>query len=89
MDTNNITLTEGQLVKLRNRRFVVNEIDTTPQESGLLTGQSAQHLITLTSVDDDASGEVLRVIWEVEPGTEIIEQERTSQKLCKWKTPLN
>ena len=37
-------------------------------------GQGAQHLVTLTSVEDDALGEELQVIWELEPGTSVIEK---------------
>ena len=33
-----------------------------------------QHLISLNSVEDDALGEELQVIWELEPGAEIIEK---------------
>ncbi len=33
-----------------------------------------QHLVTLTSVEDDALGEELQVIWELEPGARVIEK---------------
>ncbi|NWJ98752.1 MAG: DEAD/DEAH box helicase [Chloroflexi bacterium] len=33
-----------------------------------------QHLVTLSSVDDDAMGEELQVIWEIEPGAKIVEK---------------
>jgi len=31
-------------------------------------GQAPQHLVTLASVEDDALGEELQVVWELEPG---------------------
>ena len=31
----------------------------------------SQHLVTLSSIEGDALGDRLRVIWEVEPGTSI------------------
>lgn len=36
--------------------------------------QRPQHLVSLISIDDDASGEELQVIWEVEPGTRVIDK---------------
>jgi hypothetical protein len=36
--------------------------------------ESPQHLITLSSVEDDALGEELNVIWEMEPGAKIVER---------------
>jgi len=61
----------GQLVSVRNRRFVVTSVagsaDTQP-------GLHAQHLVTLSSVEDDALGEELQAIWELEPGAAILER---------------
>src|SRR5438094_1553596 len=34
----------------------------------------AQHLVSLLSVEDDALGEELQVIWEIEPGALVIEK---------------
>jgi superfamily II DNA or RNA helicase len=34
----------------------------------------SQHLVTLSSVEDDALGEELQVIWEIEPGAEVVEK---------------
>jgi hypothetical protein len=33
-----------------------------------------QHLVSLISVEDDATGEELEVVWEIEPGTSVIER---------------
>lgn len=61
---------QGQLVDVRQRRYVVTGVQkATLPSSPLIQGiQSAQHLVTLTSVEDDALGEELQVIWELEPG---------------------
>src|SRR5207247_5279934 len=37
-------------------------------------GGDAQHLVTLSSVEDDGLGEELQVIWELEPGANAIER---------------
>lgn len=37
-------------------------------------GRPAQHLVSLVSVEDDATGEELSVVWEIEPGTRVIER---------------
>jgi len=42
-----------------------------PLRSG---GNGPQHLVTLSSVEDDALGEELQVIWELEPGARVLER---------------
>jgi hypothetical protein len=37
-------------------------------------GRRVQHLVSLVSVEDDAPGEELEVVWEIEPGTRVIER---------------
>jgi superfamily II DNA or RNA helicase len=63
----------GQLVVARMRPFVVTEI--IPSALGI-TGNStwANHLVKLSSVEDDGLGEELQVIWELEPGTAVHEK---------------
>ena len=67
---------QGQLVSVRSRRWMVSEVN----KSGLLppplepTTEKAQHLVSLLSVEDDALGEELQVIWEIEPGAKVIEK---------------
>ncbi len=62
---------QGQLVEVRRRQFVVAEV----VRSALPTdGRSPQHLVTLTSIEDDALGEQLQVVWEIEPGARILER---------------
>lgn len=63
----------GQLAIVRKRPFVVTEI--IPSAPGL-GGDAARpnHLIKLSSVEDDGLGEELQVIWELEPGTAVHEK---------------
>lgn len=65
----------GQLVEVRRRRFVVSDVrgsyrltDDLPHE------QPKQNLVSLTSVEDDALGEELQVVWEIEPGARVLER---------------
>ena len=63
----------GQLAVVRKRPFVVTEIvAATPGISGDATRPN--HLIKLSSVEDDGLGEELQVIWELEPGTAVHEK---------------
>ncbi|MCK6537723.1 MAG: DEAD/DEAH box helicase [Polyangiaceae bacterium] len=69
--------TPGQLVTVRNRRFVVTGVEASTSQLDLyaeLAAQSAQHLVSLQSVEDDGAGEELEVIWEIEPGTQVYEK---------------
>lgn len=65
----------GQLVRVRSRNFVVSDVLASQMERDLLrdAASASQHLVQLSSVDDDAYGEELSVIWELEPGAEVIE----------------
>jgi SNF2 family DNA or RNA helicase len=73
----------GQLVDVRRRRYVVNDVsqstlppDILSTRPGLASGStlSTQHLVSLSSVEDDALGEEIQVIWEIEPGATAIEK---------------
>jgi ERCC4-related helicase len=66
-------------VDVRCRRYVVLDVVQSSLPTDLLTSPAlssrrTQHLITLTSVEDDALGEELQVIWEIEPGATTIEK---------------
>ena len=67
---------QGQLVNVRQRHYVVTEVakSTLPVSCLRPSDNGAQHLISLSSVEDDALGEELQVIWELEPGAEVIEK---------------
>jgi hypothetical protein len=66
----------GQLVDVRSRRYVVTDI----QRSALAASPiyhlpiHHQHLVTLSSVDDEGTGEALEVVWEIEPGARAIDR---------------
>ncbi|NLI85056.1 MAG: DEAD/DEAH box helicase [Propionibacterium sp.] len=60
----------GQLVEVRRRQWVVSDAPG----SSSLPGSRPQHLITLSSLDEDALGEELQVIWELEPGAQVLEK---------------
>lgn len=61
----------GQLVEARRRQWVV--ADVAASEATGFAGRP-QHLLTLTSIDDDALGEEVQIVWEIEPGAHIIER---------------
>src|SRR5262245_37844337 len=60
----------GQLVTVRERQYVVLEVSRSTVGTDLFQAgfEAPQHLVTLSSIEDDALGEELAVIWEVEPG---------------------
>jgi hypothetical protein len=66
----------GQLVTVRQRHFVVLDVQksTLPADSIQTAIGTAQHVVSLSSVEDDALGEELRVVWELEPGAHAYEK---------------
>jgi hypothetical protein len=67
---------QGHLVSVRSRRWVVSEVNKSSLSPPPLepTTENAQHLVSLLSVEDDALGEELQVIWEIEPGATVVEK---------------
>lgn len=65
----------GELVRVRSRNYVVAEVTGSLLGGDVLADAAGrrEHLVDLSSVDDDAYGEELSVIWEIEPGAEILE----------------
>lgn len=69
---------QGQLVTVRQRRYVVVDVvqgirfDQSALPGSISELTQRQHKVRLSSVEDDALGEELQVIWEVEPGAKII-----------------
>ena len=59
----------GQLVKVRSCQYVVTDIrkSTIPANPMVRGRERPENLVTLSSVEDDALGEKLQVIWELEP----------------------
>jgi superfamily II DNA or RNA helicase len=65
----------GQLVEVRGRHWVVSEVIPSALPPDPLAGETArQHLLTLSSVEDDALSEELQVVWEAEVGRRIRER---------------
>ncbi len=58
----------GQLVNVRQRQFVVRQVEKASLPTNLVIHQELpqQHLVHLSSVEDDFLGEELEVIWELE-----------------------
>lgn len=67
---------QGQLVQVRSRPWVVNAVKCSSLPTSALKSPIAtpQHLLTLSSVEDDGLGEDLQVVWEIEPGAKIVEK---------------
>jgi hypothetical protein len=72
---------QGQLARVRSRHYVVTGVQGSsfaapPLSPPTLGGKKGrrQHLVTLRSVEDDALGEQLQVIWELEPGAVVFER---------------
>ena len=67
---------QGQLVQVRSRQWVVNEVkpSTLPSTAMKPDFSGPQNLLTLSSVEDDGLGEELQVVWEIEPGARVIEK---------------
>jgi len=59
----------GQLVEVRRRQWVVSDIQGYAFEAS-----GEQHIVTLSSLDEDALGEELQVVWQIEPGAQILEK---------------
>ncbi len=66
---------QGQLVNVRSWQFVVTDVrNSTLPSNPLLSVVASQHLVSLSSVEDDGLGEELQVIWELEPGAVVYEK---------------
>ncbi len=67
---------QGQLVQVRSRPWMVNEVKPSnlPSPAMELPVAKTQNLLTLSSVEDDGLGEELQVVWEIEPGAKVIER---------------
>lgn len=66
---------QGQLVSVRSRNWIVNDVVPSVLPQGRFdSGVAVQNLLSLSSIEDDGLGEELRVIWELEPGARVIEK---------------
>lgn len=59
----------GQLVEVRRRQWIVKDV-----QGSAFTSENEQHIVSLSSLDEDALGEELQVIWQIEPGAKILEK---------------
>ena len=67
----------GELVRVRGQQWVVNRRSTSSQpRDELAPDLPGRTLVTLTSVSDDDLGDELTVVWEVEPGREVLPETR-------------
>ena len=57
----------GQIVIVRQRPFVVSDIQTStlPPSSAVQQPSARQHLLRLSSVEDEGLGEELSIVWEL------------------------
>src|SRR5690606_1299854 len=60
----------GQLVEVRRRQWIVSDVDA----STLSPDLPKSSLVKLASIDEDALGEEIEVLWELEPGAHVIER---------------
>jgi superfamily II DNA or RNA helicase len=59
----------GQLVEVRRRQWIVKEV-----QGSAFISENEQHIVSLSSLDEDALGEELQVVWQIEPGAKILEK---------------
>jgi len=71
----------GELVRVRGQQWVVAGVSQSRQPIDELAASSlpGRTLVQLTSVSDDDLGEELTLVWEVEPGREILPATRLPQ----------
>lgn len=60
----------GQLVEVRRRQWIVSDVDASSVSPEL----PKRNLVRLASIDEDALGEEIEVLWELEPGAHVIER---------------
>lgn len=68
---------QGQLVLCRGRHWVVAEIEVSQLPSGGVDRSrvlDGERLVRLSSVEDDGLGDELEVLWELEPGAQVLAQ---------------
>lgn len=61
----------GQLVEVRRRQWVVTDVSGGAFSS---SNNGNQHLVGLSSLDEDSMGEEIQVVWQVEAGAQILEK---------------
>jgi len=66
----------GQIVIVRQRPFVVADVctSTLPLPASFRDKATRQHLLRLSSVEDEGLGEELAIVWELEPGVACLQR---------------
>ncbi len=59
-------------MRCRDRIWAVNEVAPSSLPADPLSGTRPQHLVRMSSLEDDGFGDGLAVIWELESGTQVI-----------------
>src|SRR5947209_20055183 len=78
----------GQVVSCRDRIWAVNEVTPSSLPEDPISGTLPQHLMRMSSLEDDGFGDELTVIWELESGTQVIpHQELPRPELGRLDTP--
>jgi SNF2 family DNA or RNA helicase len=65
---------QGQIVEIRRRHYVVSDV----HRSGLYEASDVpryQHKVIANSIEEDATGEEIEVIWETEIGAKVFERQ--------------
>ena len=62
----------GQVVRCRDRVWAVNEVTLSSLPVDAISGTRPQHLVRMSSLEDDGFGDELTVVWEIESGTQVI-----------------
>ncbi|MDA0842150.1 MAG: hypothetical protein O2857_30680, partial [Planctomycetota bacterium] len=62
MSSNSTSPSPGDIVRVRTRTFLVENVEKSPDG----------HLISAACLDDDAQGQPLQALWEIEPDAEVI-----------------
>ena len=72
-DKSDIIIPElGQVVRCRDRIWAVNDVEASSLPIDPVARTRPHHLVRMSSLEDDGFGDEQNVIWEIEPGTEII-----------------
>ena len=78
----------GQVVRCRDRIWAVNEVTPSSLPPDAISNTRPQHLIRMSSLEDDGFGDELTVIWELESGTQVIpHQEFPKPEIGKLDSP--
>lgn len=62
---------QGELVEVRRRQWIVSDVEPYRPDGD---SYREQDLVTLESIEEDAGGEQISVIWQIEPGARVLEK---------------